>query len=235
MTRALAAGVLLAVLVATLAGPPVQGLALVEDTETVDHREIRVALDQGELEARALAGQPRVDGAELAASWTPVGDRPSPWQGFERTVVLELAGTGRLMLADEASGLVLELEGANQSDDGSRDRDPAATAEPADDPPGGQDPINGTTPQGTPAPGAPSGQDTPEMPGTAVPTTTTPQDEGSEEQGSVDWLLVVLVVSLGLVAVAPTVAGPIKRRLWQLGSVLWRIRRRHQRRGPRKP
>lgn len=235
MTRGLAAGVLLAVLVALLAGPTAQGLALVEDTEAEAHREIRVALDRGELEAKALAGQPRVDGDELPASWTPVGDQPSPWQGFERTVVLELEGPGRLMIADDASGLVLELDAANDTDGGSEDHQGPGADEATDDAPDGQGTVNGTGAPGTPALEAAEGQNVTEVLGTAMPAVTSPQGEETEEGGSGDWLLVALVVGLGLVAVAPAVAGPIKRRLWQLGSVLWRIRRRHQRRGPRKP
>lgn len=235
MTRGLAGGVLLTLLVATLAGPTAQGLALVEDTEAEAHREIRVALDQGELEAKALAGQPRVDGDELAASWTPVGGQPQPWQGFERTVVLELAGSGRLMLADDASGLVLELDAVNDTDGGTEDRESQGAAEGPREPPGAQGPINGSEAPGTPATQASAGQETEKRPGPVVPRAASSEAEEPGEPSSVDWLLVVLVVGLGLVAVAPAVAGPIKRRLWQLGSVLGRIRRRHQRRGPRKP
>ncbi len=235
MTRSVAAGVLLAVLVATLAGPTVQGLALVEDTETGDHREIRVALDRGELEAKALSGQPKVDDGEVPATWIRVGDEPRPWQGFEQTVVLKLEGTGRLMLADEASGLVIEFNTTDRSDGDPPGHDHGDGADPAGGPSAGQGTVNGTAAPGSPASEATEGQSLTEIPGMAMPASTSPEAQETEKGGSVDWLLVALVVGLGLVAVAPAMAGPIKRRLWQLGSVLRRIRRRHQRQGPRKP
>lgn len=228
--RAILAVMLL--LAATL--PGAHGLGLLEDATTPDHRQVRVALDQGDLEARALSGTPRIDGASVPETWGSVGQAPTPWEGFERTVVLRLAGTGRLMLADDASGLVLELEQAGGSREpghapGSASEDPGPPSPPMD---AARPSKNGTLPADNGSLGASEALD-PLGRGSLDETSHTA--EPSKAPGGLDWLLVGLIVGLGAIAVAPSVAGPIKRRLWQARSVAWRIWRRHRGRGPRKP
>ncbi len=216
-----------------LVSPTTLGLGLVEDTTTEGNRKIRVALDQGDLEARRLSGTIRAGGEPIPEAWETIGGPPEPWAGFDRTVVLILDGTGRVMLADDASGLVLEID-QPAHDDASTEQAPPDRSGPPTRP-------NETLPSGSSNASPPPPQVTGRAPVTddvipgASPTGTAhaPSEDGAS--GGIDPLLVGLVVALGLVALAPAAAGPLRRRLWQVRSVAWRFWRRHRRRGPRKP
>lgn len=237
MREAILLASLLGVSVVSVGIPSAGGLGLVEDESSETHRRVRVALDEGALEARALAGGPWIDGARLRDRWQPVGHEPQPWQGFDRTVVLELQGDGRVMLADEASGIVLEVHTRAPEDPGTQGGPAGGPA-----PEGGADrPANRPWTNASHPPDPPT-EETPDRStldeGAWVrpsPANASGGSSGEKGAGATDWLLVGLVVALGLVAVAPAMAGPVKRRLWQARSVLWRIWHRHRTRGSRKP
>jgi hypothetical protein len=71
---------------------------------------IRVRVDEGNLTARALDEAPTIDGEPAPRERQPVNATLTDWRGFANTTTLDVNGTGRLLLADQASGLILTLD-----------------------------------------------------------------------------------------------------------------------------
>lgn len=95
---------LLAVLL--LAAPSAGALTLLGDPGPGT---MRVRVDDGNLSAKRLDGQPTINGSPAPEALEPLDVSMQSWRGFENVTHLPIDGAGRLLIADAASGLVIDL------------------------------------------------------------------------------------------------------------------------------
>lgn len=223
MSRAVLAALL-------LVAPNAGALALVEGDGS--RARLRVALEEGNLSARALEGAPRLDGRPIGPETVHLDPvRIEPWRGFERTVSLALGGSGQLLLEDEASGLLVDLDEGAQQADGANGSRPERSGDPAPGnrsaPPrsGAEDdprrdhagPRKATVPDAPafPKQGPPEGQANASRPRIAAEQGPKPRPEAAGPTEDADpWPRILALGALVLAAGAPLVL----RRLSPSGS-----------------
>lgn len=90
--------------------------------------EIALRVDEGPLVAQAV-GNVTLDGDRIPASRTPIDAELGPWRGFANVTRLDATGPGTLLLADDASGLLVPLPPPPTEDEGEPASTPAGSEE----------------------------------------------------------------------------------------------------------
>lgn len=125
MRRWFALGLLLA------ASGAATGLATLGSPEDGPH--VRVALEDGDLRVRTVSGTVTVDGREVPDAWWIPDLSSEPWRGFGHTIRLDLDGEGTLWLADDESGVLVQVPARDsQHPSGSSPPANASGTEPGD-------------------------------------------------------------------------------------------------------
>jgi hypothetical protein len=166
------AGLVPAVVAALLAAAPAG--ACLAALPTDDPGAVRVVLGEANATWARLDGEPTLDGKPAPSDPEPVPeDGLEPWRGYERTLRVDLGGSGRVLVTSGATGLVLEAP------EGPGDANPGAGPSSGDSADRTRSPVdaNDTGPAETAGGGAAR-----EGTGTA-PVETGPDDETGRRDG----------------------------------------------------
>lgn len=189
--------------------PLASGLGVVDADEPGT---IRLILDAGTATVQALEGAPRVDGEAVPEETTALPEeRVEPWRGYDRTVRVALGGTGRVLFADDASGVVATIEAqANATGQAAPDERAGhgeAGAGPSDEREGsaserpGAQATTGPESATSPAPG-PEGSPQGATPGTAPMSSTPGGASGEARESPQVWSRSLLLTGLAALALA---------------------------------
>lgn len=99
----------LALVAVLVLASPVQGLTLL-DPDPEEPGQLRLRVDQPPLEAQRLAGNLTLEHADLGSELAAIDVPTSSWRGFENVTTLAVHGTGTLLVADHASGLLVHVD-----------------------------------------------------------------------------------------------------------------------------
>lgn len=150
MRRALP--VLLGLLVAAA---PAHALTLLDSDLDGGEASLRVRVDEPALTARAPSGNVSLDGRLLDEDGDAVDAETGPWRGFANVTQLNASGSGWLLVADGASGVMVELDPSERNN--STQTGEAEASDRAD-----EDPSQGD--QGTRQTPTPTQANTPKVP-----------------------------------------------------------------------